>query len=459
MIKNKKYVALLLLFIFIVCGALSGCKPPPEPEVVKIRIIKAPTKTEYYVGEDFSVEGGEIEVTYNNDSTTTVSMTDEFVTVEADTTITDDIPPMEGQTNKWDRTAYIRYGGKRASLEFFVSYQLFTVTLDYNYDGIRDTQTVRKGYAIKEPAVPSRPGNWEFNEWQIGGFPYDFNKLVTEDFTLVAKWLNVEAPVYEFTFDQVYYGALKRVTKLTVNEGETVTPSSVTRVDYKLEGWFTAEIGGIKYDFSSPIMRNTTVYAQWTRTKTTTTTYVFEAENVDLTNNSGPGISGVGSDGAMIITSVGKGASGDRFLSFLYAEAGGFFNTQIDFRLASDEAVNDVTLVLRLSAEMRNYDMNSSNYKIYVNNTDISYNQIRFINVPPWDPQMSDTLCLPFQDFVIGVNLSLAKGSNIISLVTSNTNPIAGTTIEADAPLVDCLKITTSAVVIWDGVFSLPKVY
>lgn len=457
--KNKKYIAVLLIFILIVGCALLGCDPPPDPVVDKIRIIKAPTKTEYFVGEDFSAVGGEIEVTYDNDSKVTLNMTAEGVVVEADTNISESDPPMQGESNKWERTGYVRFGGRRVSFEFYVSYQLYTVTLDYNYDGITETKSVRKGYAFSEPAKPSRPGEWEFNAWFKGALPYDFSELINQDVTLVANWLNVQAELVEFTFDQAYYGAKNRVTTITKNAGDLVTPLSVTRIDYKFEGWFTAETGGILFDFNSPITKLTTVYAQWTRIKTGTTTYVFEAENVDLTNNSGPGISGVASGGAMIITSTGKGASDDRFLSFLNAEAGGFFNTQIDFRLASDVAVNDVTLVLRLSAEMRNYDMNSSNYKIYVNNTDINYSQIRFLNVPPWDPQMSDTNCLPFQDYTIGINISLMKGSNIISLVTSNTNPIAGTTIEADAPLVDCLKITTSAVVIWDGVFSLPFYY
>ena len=54
-----------------------------EKKVNKIAIKTEPTKTEYWTGEQFSVEGGVITVTYRDKSTEDISMTDERVEVAA----------------------------------------------------------------------------------------------------------------------------------------------------------------------------------------------------------------------------------------------------------------------------------------------------------------------------------------------------------------------------------------
>jgi hypothetical protein len=54
--------------------------------------------------------------------------------------------------------------------------------------------------------------------------------------------------------------------------------------------------------------------------------------------------------------------------------------------------------------------------------------------------------------------VSLKKGANLIQLLTSNTNAVAGTTFKANAPIVDCVKVVTDAVVIWDENFDVPAV-
>lgn len=59
-------------------------KPGPdeqEKKVNKIVIKTEPSKTEYWVGEEFSVEGGVITVTYRDKSTEDIPMTDKGVEV------------------------------------------------------------------------------------------------------------------------------------------------------------------------------------------------------------------------------------------------------------------------------------------------------------------------------------------------------------------------------------------
>lgn len=70
-------------FALTACGPSDGEDPdvPGEKTVSSIKVSKEPTKTEYFVGETFSVEGGEITVTYSDGSTDTKKMTDEGVTV------------------------------------------------------------------------------------------------------------------------------------------------------------------------------------------------------------------------------------------------------------------------------------------------------------------------------------------------------------------------------------------
>lgn len=58
-------------------------------------------------------------------------------------------------------------------------------------------------------------------------------------------------------------------------------------------------------------------------------------------------------------------------------------------------------------------------------------------------------------------NVQLKEGSNLISLITNNTdNPtgVAGSgTYEGTAPMIDRIAVDTEAVVTWDGTKGLPK--
>lgn len=72
------------------------------------------------------------------------------------------------------------------------------------------------------------------------------------------------APVsYTVTFEYNYgnKGAYKSVT---VEKGETVDkPADPTRSGYSFSGWYTAANGGEKFDFTTIVSKNITLYAQW----------------------------------------------------------------------------------------------------------------------------------------------------------------------------------------------------
>ena len=66
---------------------------------------------------------------------------------------------------------------------------------------------------------------------------------------------------------------------------------------------------------------------------------------------------------------------------------------------------------------------------------------------------------LPCEDLIVINGVSLNQGANLIQLKTNNTNAVAGTTFKANAPMVDCVKVVTDAVVIWDENANVPAVW
>lgn len=226
-------------------------------------------------------------------------------------------------------------------------------------------------------------------------------------------------------------------------------PSAVpTRTGYEFAGWKTSEDGGADFDFSAALTADTTVYASWERTAPmTAATYTFEAEDTDLTGKTGPSFSGSASEEGMIITDAtgATGASNDRYVGYLYNNG-----LSLEFRIASDMAVRDATIVLRLSGEYAAMSYDSTEFQVLVNGQPQTFSEISK------DPTAAGVDVLPFEDHTISVNVPLVEGANLIQLKVNNTKATDGTTFKAQAPLVDCLKITTTAVLTWDAYLGLP---
>lgn len=69
---------------------------------------------------------------------------------------------------------------------------------------------------------------------------------------------------YTVTFDLNYEGAENTIPAQDVEEGEYVTqPEVPEREGYTFDGWYTAAEGGEMFDFSTSIVSNQTLYAQW----------------------------------------------------------------------------------------------------------------------------------------------------------------------------------------------------
>ena len=160
----------------------------------------------------------------------------------------------------------------------------------FNSNGGTDvpSQTVLKGDKATQPAVPEKEGNI-FAGWftdEACTIPFDFGTPVTSAMTLHAKWVSEdssddEKPDFKVTF-KTEGGAFDDGTQVkveTVKSGATVDEfDAPTKSGYTFTGWWIDNNNA--YDFSMPILDNTTVYAHWTKNEpdpdVPTTMYIVE---------------------------------------------------------------------------------------------------------------------------------------------------------------------------------------
>ena len=151
-----------------------------------------------------------------------------------------------------------------------------SVIFDSNGGTSVRTQTVKHGeYAVYKST--SRPG-YEFLGWYLNGEKYDFSTPVTEKITLVAKWEKKtsdipsdDKEIYIVDFDS---NGGTRVASQKVEERDRVSrPSNPTRDCYDFVGWYTDASLTKKYNFSTPVTRDMTLYAKWKDNGTCKETY------------------------------------------------------------------------------------------------------------------------------------------------------------------------------------------
>ena len=460
---SKKTISLFLA----VCMALSlvfaaSCGPAPSNETTKaaggektvssIEISKNPTKTEYFVGDEFSAAGGEIKVTYSDNSTEVKSMTDSEVTLsDVNTQIT------TGDDSQ-DKTVTVRYGGKSARFTVKVSYEMMNVTFNYNNGAENKSLTVRKGSRVDRPEDPEREG-FNFENWYADEALtkiYDFAAAVDANTGIYAKWLEAGEDVvyYAVQFSANYDGAIDGDPQ-TVKEGDkAVKPSDdPERFGYEFTGWFADKDATTAYDFDAPIAGDTTIYAGWKSTVTGRNWYTFEAEDPNLRGKTGPGLSGTASAEAMIQNDTTLGASNNRWVGYLYEMGLG-----LEFQFTSDRAIDDAKIVISLSAELRDFDIDSETFRMELNAKPIEYPAISFKDVPTNpDNDVDHIYALQFKEYLVIEGASLKEGKNAFIVTTMNDEALSGTTMAAKAPLVDCVKIETEAILDWDRSLGLPK--
>lgn len=471
--KTMKKILAALLALTLMAGCLSACgssdnpsstpsagqpdvtqsggeNPPaggseldPNKKVTKIAVGSEPAQTAYTSGEAFSLEGGTIIVTYDDGTTQELPMTASCFEVKE-----------PGMTSSGTKTVSVKCGSASTRFTVKVADSSYKVTYDLNYDGAPAAETVD---VVKnqqaEAKTPTRDG-YSFVAWYTNpDFTqlFDFEVPITADVSLFALWQKDGASYVDVTFDYDYYGVKLNQYSYPVESGTPVAKPSAdpVRTGYTFDKWVDA--GGNEYDFSQPITAATTIKAAWTKAVSGVQTYVFEAEDTNLSGKTGPAISGTANEIGMIVVSEGRGASNDRSVGYLYQ-----YGNSLEFYIVCDEAVSDAKLSVSLSAEMEGLSLNPGNYGIYLNDAPLQYGSIEITDVPEYDPTSYVADCAPFQWFMLGENVSLKQGANLVKLVTENNDSYSGTTMVAHAPLVDAIKIETSGVVIWDENHGVP---
>lgn len=434
-------IAIISIFALVAFSACGGDNPGADIKPVKtLEMASLPTKTEYYVGDTFELAGASVKANYEDGTSEVFNLPQEEFDVSE--------PNLEKVGEK-TVTVTLTAQKKRTSFKISVALQGFKLIYDLNYEGAPEatSENIVKNTAAKKPADPTWAGhtfyNW-YNDKECTQ-PYDFAQPVTADKTIYACWKEDGATYFEVAYDLNYYGVAPQVYTQIVKSGEKAKALALTPVrgEYNFNGWFKEEAASTAFNAANEtISADTTIYAGWTKTKTGSSVYTFEAEQTSLKGKTGPGFSGSATEEGMIVNN--GTASNGKAVSFLYKNG-----LTLDFHIASDVAVSDAKLTIFVAAEMDNINFSSTEFQVLVNGTALIYSNVSLAN--------NNT----FSDGITITGVNLKAGENSIVLKVNNTKRPMGdaSTYAATAPMVDCIKIETSAVLIWDAVKGLPMNY
>ena len=137
------------------------------------------------------------------------------------------------------------------------------------FDGNETLQGVTDGDGVaRQPLAPTREG-YTFAGWTYdskGTDPVDFSKPVQgggDHVTFYAQWTKNETPAVQTHKVNFYVNG--STTTVEVEDGKTVAQPSDPSVDgFNFVGWSSSKESFKKFDFSTPITEDTTVYAFFT---------------------------------------------------------------------------------------------------------------------------------------------------------------------------------------------------
>lgn len=416
----------------------------PDKPVARITVKNGPEKNEYFVGDEFIPDGGVLVVNYTDRTSEEIPFTDERVTFTGVDT-----------SSEGSKYVSVSYGGKRATFSINVIAVAGVVTFEMNCPEVEDVKLkVGEGRMVERPADPVRAG-YGFFDWYADEsctIAYRFGEdVITEDITIYAEWKGEGD--FEVTYDLNYYGVKVTEYSQVVSRGEAARAiADPERAEFAFKGWYTDEALISEYKEGDPVTADTVLRAKWERVAPGTKTYTFEAENTDLTGKVGPGFSGESLGADMIVADVSgadnQGASGGRFVSSLYKKGLG-----LEFYIASSDAVENATITVSVAYDSSlekpgSLTFTSDEYQVIVNGTPMEFDDFTVVKGQK------------FSDKIVIEGVSLKEGANFIQLLTNNdrhpwNSPGEGT-YQASAPVIDCIKITTSSVLMWDENYGLP---
>lgn len=143
------------------------------------------------------------------------------------------------------------------------------ITFDTNGGSQLNSQILEKEGKLTKPNDPTKEG-YIFDGWYVDNEEFDFDRVLTENVTLVARWKKVESSEEEdkftvtFETDGVVY-ASKAVEK----DKLLSEPTDPTKEGYDFISW---QLDGKDFDFSTKITKDITLIATWKKKVTNTTT-------------------------------------------------------------------------------------------------------------------------------------------------------------------------------------------
>lgn len=125
------------------------------------------------------------------------------------------------------------------------------------------TIEVNAGEVITIPAAPVRDG-YTFQYWKGSKYLPGDKYTVKGDHSFTAVWKKNEAKTYTVSFHVNGHGTAPASQK--VEEGKKASkPKNPTASGYTFGGWFTEKACKNAYDFSTPVTKDITLYAKWTK--------------------------------------------------------------------------------------------------------------------------------------------------------------------------------------------------
>lgn len=157
------------------------------------------------------------------------------------------------------------YGGTaEITVNITVKVSSYTVSFDVDGGSVVASQAIADGGKVTTPTTPTKAG-YTFGGWYTSSAyttPFDFDKGITANTVVYAKWIAIPIPVsHTVSFD---VDAGSAVASQTIADGEKATlPTPPTKAGHMFGGWYTSNAYTTVFDFNSTITANTVVYAKW----------------------------------------------------------------------------------------------------------------------------------------------------------------------------------------------------
>lgn len=163
-----------------------------------------------------------------------------------------------GSKTQWDA---ITKGSNNDVLENNLICAVLEATFTADGTTLAPAQTIDRGGKFTESAKPPKE-NHTFAGWYNGDEKFDFDADTTKApnvLNLVAKW-NINQYTVKFVSDHGSFA------DQTIEHGKPIDTDKLTIPEvegYTFDGWYADKDHKTKFDFSTPITSNTTVYAKW----------------------------------------------------------------------------------------------------------------------------------------------------------------------------------------------------